>query len=343
MIRGMIAGAGALVLVVIVVASYQGSRYLNEPLAIDQPVLYELAPGTSFSALVEDLEQRQWLESPLAMRVHARLDAAATRLQAGQYLLEPGITAPQLLQKMVAGDVHLLSLTIVEGWRFSDMKAKLSAEPGLRQDIDWSKPLWPQLGIEEPLAKNPEGLFYPDTYRFPEGQPVSRLLRQSYRRLLDVLEQAWAGKRANLPLQSPYEALILASIIEKETGQASERPQIAGVFVRRLEKGMRLQTDPTIIYGLGEQFDGNLRRRHLKDSSNPYNSYRHHGLPPTPIALVGKAAIEAAVQPLDGDSLYFVARGDGSHHFSATLQEHEAAVRKYQIEKRRSDYRSAPK
>lgn len=324
-------------------AFYQGSRYLNEPLVIEEAVMYELAPGTSFSALVQDLEQRRWLKYPLAMRIHARLDAAATRVQAGQYRLEPGLTAPQLLQKMVAGDVHLLSLTIVEGWRFSDMKAKLSAEPGLKQDVDWSQALWPQLGIDTPLAQHPEGLFYPDTYRFPEGQAVSRLLLQSYQRLQAVLEQAWANRRAELPLQNAYEALILASIVEKETGQASERAQIAGVFVRRLEKGMRLQTDPTIIYGLGERFDGNLRRSHLKDASNPYNSYRHHGLPPTPISLVGRAAIEAAVQPLDGDSLYFVARGDGSHYFSSTLAEHEAAVRKYQIEKRRSDYRSAPK
>lgn len=332
-----------LLALVAMAAFYQGSRYLNEPLVIEEPVIYELAPGTSFSALVQDLKQRSWLKYPLAMRVHARLDAAATRVQAGQYRLEPGLTAPQLLEKMVAGDVHLLSLTIVEGWRFSDMKAKLSAEPGLRQDVDWAQPIWPQLGIEAPLAQHPEGLFYPDTYRFPEGQAVSRLLLQSYQRLLAVLEQAWSSRRADLPLQNAYEALILASIVEKETGQAAERAQIAGVFVRRLEKGMRLQTDPTIIYGLGERFDGNLRRSHLKDASNPYNSYRHHGLPPTPIALVGRAAIEAAVQPLDGDSLYFVARGDGSHYFSSTLAEHEAAVRKYQIEKRRSDYRSAPK
>lgn len=343
MIRWFAIGAVVLLVLAGSGAAYQGLRYMNQSLAIEEPVLYELVAGTPFSLLVKDLKQRGWLESALAMRLHARLDESATRVQAGQYLLEPGITAPQLLQKMVAGDVHLLSLTIVEGWRFSDMKARLMAEAGLKQDVDWAKPLWPQLGIDKPLADNPEGQFYPDTYRFPEGQAVSRLLRQSYERLRQVLDQAWAKRRSDLPLKSPYEALILASIVEKETGQAAERPQIAGVFVRRLERGMRLQTDPTIIYGLGQNFDGNLRRRHLKDSTNPYNSYRHHGLPPSPIALVGRAAIEAAVQPKDGDSLYFVARGDGSHYFSATLAEHEAAVRKFQIEKRRSDYRSAPK
>lgn len=343
MIRWFAVTAIALLVFVSSLVVYQGLRYKNEPLAIEEPMLYELAPGTPLSSLIKDLKQRGWLNSALAMRLHARLDSAATRVQAGQYLLKPGMTAPELLQKMVAGDVHLLSLTIVEGWRFSDMKARLMAESGLRQDVDWVKPLWPQLGIEKPLADNPEGQFYPDTYRFPEGQAVSLLLRQSHDRLRKVLDRAWAMRRDELPLKTPYEALILASIVEKETGQASERPQIAGVFVRRLERGMRLQTDPTIIYGLGQSFDGNLRRRHLKDSANPYNSYRHHGLPPSPIALVGRAAIEAAVQPEDGDSLYFVAKGDGSHYFSATLAEHEAAVRQFQIEKRRGDYRSAPK
>jgi UPF0755 protein len=159
--------------------------------------------------------------------------------------------------------------------------------------------------------------------------------------MIHELGEAWAARHEGLPLNSPYEALVLASIIEKETGVAHERGQIGGVFVRRLEKGMRLQTDPTVIYGLGVDFDGDLKRKHLKDDSNPYNSYRHHGLPPGPIALPGRAALLAAVQPESGDSLYFVARGDGSHEFSATLDEHEAAVNRYQRQ-RRVDYRSSP-
>jgi UPF0755 protein len=160
--------------------------------------------------------------------------------------------------------------------------------------------------------------------------------------LLAVLNAEWESRSAGLPYDSPYDALIMASLVEKETAVASERERIAGVFVRRLAKKMRLQTDPTIIYGLGAQFDGNLRSRHLKDSSNRYNTYRHHGLPPTPIALVGREAIHAALHPAEGEALYFVARGDGSHHFSTTLDEHNRAVRKYQIERRREDYRSVP-
>ncbi|MEK9765717.1 MAG: endolytic transglycosylase MltG, partial [Thalassolituus sp.] len=182
---------------------------------------------------------------------------------------------------------------------------------------------------------------YPDTYVYHRNEPVSSVIRQAHERLQKVLEEEWQQKAASLPYKTPYDALIMASIIEKETGVASERPVIAGVFVRRLQKGMRLETDPTVIYGLGDSFEGNLTRAHLRDSSNKYNTYRNKGLPPGPIALAGRAAINAALHPAPGTELYFVAKGDGSHYFSSTLSEHNDAVRRFQL-RRREDYRSAP-
>ena len=185
-----------------------------------------------------------------------------------------------------------------------------------------------------------EGWFYPDTYIFPRGTTDIEILKQAYSRMNEVLDEEWSDKDKDLPFDTRYEALILASLIEKETGVAHERSEIAGVFVRRLQKGMRLQTDPTVIYGLGSEFDGNLTRAHLLEET-PYNTYRINGLPPTPIAAPGRDAIRAAVNPAEGNALYFVGRGDGAHQFSATLEEHNAAVRKYQIEQRAPDYRSS--
>jgi UPF0755 protein len=186
---------------------------------------------------------------------------------------------------------------------------------------------------------SPEGLFFPDSYDFPRGTTDLDILQRAFERMQLVLEREWLNRSAGLPLETPYEALVLASIVERETGVPRERGTIAGVFVRRLQKRMRLQTDPTVIYGLGPDFDGNLRRSHLRDEDNAYNTYRRHGLPPTPIALPGLAALQAALHPEPGDALYFVARGDGSHHFSATLREHNEAVKRYQLQ-RRADYRS---
>jgi UPF0755 protein len=190
-------------------------------------------------------------------------------------------------------------------------------------------------------AESAEGQFFPDTYHYDRGASDWQILQRAYDAMQQALAEEWSERAAGLPYETPYEALIMASIIERETGLDEERGEIAGVFVRRLQKGMRLQTDPTVIYGLGPAFDGNLTRRHLADESNPFNTYRHGGLPPAPIALPGRASIRAALQPEDGDALFFVARGDGGHVFSATLAEHERAVRKYQLS-RREDYRSSP-
>ncbi|MGJ8687866.1 MAG: endolytic transglycosylase MltG, partial [Spongiibacteraceae bacterium] len=197
--------------------------------------------------------------------------------------------------------------------------------------------------ISSPLSVSPEGLFFPDSYEYIRGDSNVEILRRSYKRLTDILMDEWQGRDTSVPYSNPYEALIMASIVERETGAPEERAMIAGVFVRRLKMGMRLQTDPTIIYGLGERYDGNLRKSHLLDATNRYNTYQHHGLPPTPIALVGREAIHAALHPADSKNLYFVAKGDGSHRFSATLDAHEAAVREFQINKRKRNYRSAPK
>jgi UPF0755 protein len=194
--------------------------------------------------------------------------------------------------------------------------------------------------LVEPAA-SPEGLFFPDTYSYSRTDSDLGILSLAYRRMQEVLDRSWQGRQVGLPYANAYEALVMASVVEKETGLAAEREQIAGVFVRRLRTNMRLQTDPAVIYGLGSGFDGNLRRRHLEDSANPYNTYQHKGLPPTPIALPGRAAIEAALHPATGSELYFVARGDGSHQFSDTLAEHLRAVKTYQFT-RRKNYRSAP-
>ncbi|MFT6165275.1 MAG: UPF0755 protein [Zhongshania aliphaticivorans] len=231
----------------------------------------------------------------------------------------------------------------MEGWTLAQLLRYLETQDLLeKQELSQNADLWAQLNITEPMAQEPEGLFFPDTYDYYRGDKVSLILTRAYQRMQRVLADEWEARADNLPYANPYEALIMASIIEKETGVAYERAEIAGVFVRRLQTGMRLQTDPTVIYGLGDSYQGNLRGSHLRDDSNTYNTYRQNGLPPSPIALAGREAIYAALHPADGDAVFFVAKGDGTHYFSATLKEHEAAVKRYQVQKRRADYRSAP-
>ncbi|MEP5765515.1 MAG: endolytic transglycosylase MltG [Halieaceae bacterium] len=295
--------------------------------------------GSPLTSVAAELEARGLLRWPQLWTLAARLQKLDSRIKPGEYRIARNTSPAELLQALVQGRVIQYSVTLPEGISLAVALEILQQEGALQATLDGS-------GDSRLLAlvapeESAEGLFFPDTYIYSRGESDYDILRLAYRRMQAQLNSAWEERDVGLPYKTPYQALIMASIVEKETGLASEREQIAGVFVRRLDKGMRLQTDPTIIYGLGESFDGNLRRRHLEDAANPFNTYRHHGLPPTPIALPGAAAISAAVHPAAGEELYFVARGDGSHQFSRTLDAHQQAVTQYQL-RRRKGYRSAP-
>ena len=309
-------------------------------------VTIQLNKGDTLRTVWSRLEKQQVLERSDYPQFYARWYRRGQAIKAGEYAIPFGTTPLQLLQRLEQGDVTRYTITLVEGWTFAQVMQALKSNPALKQELTAdqiadSAQLFQSLKIDKPLAMHPEGLFFPDTYQFLRGDSDLSILRRAYLRLQKILDEEWANRQPNLPLKTPYEALILASLIERETGVAAERAKIAGVFVRRLQKSMLLQTDPTIIYGLGQRYDGNLRSADLKDDKNPYNTYRRPGLTPTPIALAGREAIRAALQPEAGDELYFVARGDGSHQFTATLDEHNKAVRKYQLA-RKSDYRSSP-
>ena len=307
--------------------------FADTPLPLNQPLLLEVKPGVTVTGLARELRGHGLLERPRYFTLLARLTDRGRRIKAGEYRLEPGLTPDGLLALLVAGRSVEYSITLVEGWSFRQMVAAIHADELLTHtllELDEAE-IMNRLGRP---GEHPEGRFFPDTYRFPRGETDLNLLKRAYRRTEKVLAEEWEKREEGLPLKTPYEALILASIIEKETGQAAERPEIAGVFTRRLRKGMLLQTDPTVIYGMGESFDGNIRRKDLR-TDTPYNTYTRKGLPPTPIAMAGREAIHAALHPADGKSLYFVAKGDGSgeHYFSATLKEHNRAVRKYQLKR----------
>ncbi|MDY0021319.1 endolytic transglycosylase MltG [Arenimonas caeni] len=254
-----------------------------------------------------------------------------SRLQVGDYSIRHGITPSQLLRKLERGDVIHYRFTIVEGWNLRELRAALAADERVVQtlhELD-DAALMKALGRD---GLHPEGRFLPETYHYTRGMSDVDLLRRAMLAMDKALAEAWEGREEGLPIETPDELLTLASIIEKETGKASERPEIAGVFVRRLRLGMRLQTDPTVIYGMGSAYDGNIRRRDLT-TDTPYNTYTRGGLPPTPIAMPGRAALEAAARPLPGNTLYFVSRGDGSHVFSASLAEHNRAVACHQLKR----------
>ncbi len=295
-------------------------------------VVLEVAPGTSLSGLARELHERDLLGKPGYFVWLGRWEGAASRIRAGEYQVAQGTTPRALLDLLVNGAVIQHELTVLEGWTFSQLRAALEQNDALTQTLRslTDAEIMARLGSPE---LHPEGQFAPDTYRFPRGTTDLEFLRRAHATLEQWLQQAWAQRAENLPYDTPYQALIMASIVEKETGRASERRQISGVFVRRLQKGMRLQTDPTVIYGMGERYDGNIRKADLTRDT-PYNTYTRGGLPPTPIALPGLAAIQAALHPDEGSALYFVARGDGSHQFSDTMAQHQAAVRRYQLKRR---------
>lgn len=320
----------ALAAAVLLVSAWRVHQFLDTPVSVPSGgTAFEVPPGTPFAAVSRQLAEQGIIDRPQIFRWYARLTGDASRVHAGEYWIEAGLAPSELLQKFVRGDVRLHSFTIVEGWTFRDLLAALERHEAVRSTLeyeDW-RALLEWLGAE---AGHPEGLFLPETYRFPKGTEDRDILRQAHGMMAEALEEEWQRRDDNLPLGDPYEALILASIIERETAREDERARIAGVFVRRMEKSMRLQTDPTVIYGIGADFDGNLTRRDLR-THTPYNTYTRSGLPPTPIALPGRAAIRAALNPAPGPELYFVATGlgDGSHKFSTTKEQHDAAVAEY--------------
>jgi UPF0755 protein len=297
--------------------------------SLTAPVTFDIAQGASLVAVAESLEQKGLLDRPGIWIRHARRTGDSTRIQAGEYRLMPGTTPAALFAQFVTGAVLLHTLTLPEGWTARQGLGAIQSHPKVRVELRGvdDRTLMARLGIP---GDHPEGQFFPDTYRFARGTSDRELLLQAHARMRRELQAAWARRAPDLPLKSPYEALILASIVEKETGAEDERALIAGVFVNRLRKGMRLQTDPAVIYGLGDRFDGNLRRRDLV-SDTPYNTYTRAGLPPTPVALPGRAALEAAVRPAQTDALYFVATGlgDGRHFFAQTLVAHNRNVARH--------------
>lgn len=288
----------------------------------------DIPSGTGVAGILQRMEAADLTFNPLALRVYLRLKGMDLRLQAGEYAVSPSDTAAGLMQRIARGAVIEYSFTIVEGWRYSDLIDALVAHPKIVSDLLEGQDQAVVMKALDREGLHPEGQFLPETYRFTRGTSALRLLERANRALEAELAAAWEARAVDSPLTAPYEALILASIIEKETGLAEERRKIAGVFSRRINLGMRLQTDPTVIYGLGEAFTGRLSRQDLR-TDTPWNTYTRHGLPPTPIALAGAASIHAAVDPAEGDALFFVSRGDGSHVFSVTLEAHNAAVRRY--------------
>lgn len=292
------------------------------------PYEFTLAPGASLKKLALQLEDAGVLQESLRFQLLGRLLGHAGRLQAGTYTLDRPLTPLQLLDKIVRGEVSRGVILFVEGWNFRDLRRELARNPQLEHRLlDMTDAeLLAAIGAEE---GHPEGLFFPDTYFFSPHSPDIEVLRRAYQLQRQKLLAAWETRAPGLPYRNPYEALIMASIIEKETGVPEERPLIAAVFLNRLRLGMRLQTDPTVIYGLGEKFDGNLRKADLLRDT-PYNTYTRAGLPPTPIAMPGEEAIRAALNPATSKALYFVAKGDGTHVFSETLEEHNRAVNRYQ-------------
>ncbi len=289
---------------------------------------FTVKQGASLKAVSKQLVEKGLLAEPNALWALGRI-VDKTKIQAGTYRLDEPITPLDLLEKMNIGDVVLAEIRFVEGGTFGDMLKVLADNKAVKQTLGGVSrtEVWKRI---EATEKHPEGLLFPDTYQFAPGTTDLEILKRSYRMMQKKLDEAWTQREKDLPYKSPYEALTMASIIEKETGKAEERPLIASVFINRLRIPMRLQTDPTVIYGMGESYDGNIRKRDLT-TDTPYNTYTRDGLPPTPIAMPGWGSLIASVKPLQSNKLYFVGKGDGTHYFSASLDEHNRAVSKYQL------------
>lgn len=305
--------------------------FATQPLALQaSPLDFTVKAGSTLRSASRQIEEAGVAMPAWQFTLLGRALGKAAEIKAGSYQLAEGVTPLKLLEKLTRGDVTQAEIVLLEGWTFRQMRAALDAHAHVRHDTAGltERQIMEKLGAEGAA----EGRFFPDTYLFAKGSSDLEVLKRSYRQMEKLLLTEWGRRQANLPYASPYEALIMASIVEKETGQSQDRAQIASVFINRLKKGMLLQTDPTVIYGLGERFDGNLRKRDLQ-ADGPYNTYTRTGLPPTPIAMPGLASIQATLNPVRTDAYYFVARGDGSSQFSRTLEEHNRAVAKYQLKK----------
>ena len=308
------------------------NAFLNRAMVSgEQAQAFEITPGSSVKTIARQLERAGYISNALYFEGLVRLSNQGGDVQAGEYQIDPGMTPEAFLNRITSGEVVQYAFTIIEGWSFKQLLQELAQHKQIVHTLEGKneQEIIAELNLD---GAHPEGWFLPDTYHFPQNTTDVDFLNRSLNAMRQALDVAWAQRQPNLPIKTPYEALILASIVEKETGLASERPHIAGVFTRRLIKRMRLQTDPTVIYGMGDAFDGNIRRADLRRDT-PYNTYTRHGLPPTPIALPSLDAIEAVLNPEPGKTLYFVSRGDGSHYFSVTLDEHNRAVRKYQLKR----------
>jgi UPF0755 protein len=318
-------------LAVLAVAGY-GAWYVATPLTTAKlPVEVEIPPGTRFRGAADILERAGVSVRRYEFEILARLTGRERDVKAGNYQLGRALTPMELLDRLTRGDVTQAEVRFIEGWTFAQARAALDASPHLKHETAGLEDteILAKLQVEE---QHPEGLFFPDTYLFAKGSSDLAVLRRAYRTMQRHLKEEWDTRQPSVPYRTPYEALVMASIIEKETGRGSERDQIGGVLTNRLRIGMRLQVDPTIIYGLGTSFDGNLKKVHLLEDG-PYNTYTRAGLPPTPISLPGRAALRAAMRPAKTDALYYVSRGDGSSQFSRNLSEHNRAVNKYQLKR----------
>ncbi len=326
----MIKSLFALGVAALLAAAGYAAWYAVTPVAVDKlPADFELPPGIRFRGAAQRIDAAGVRVGRFQFELLARALGRDQDIKAGSYELAAAPTPLELLDKLTRGDVTQVELRFIEGWTFRQLRAALDAHPGLRHDLQGLPDAEVLRRIGAPEA-HPEGLFFPDTYLFSRNTSDLRLLQRAYAAMRQHLAQEWAARDPSVPYRSPYEALIMASIVEKETGRAEDRDMVAGALANRLRAGMLLQVDPTVIYGLGEAFDGNLKRGHLQADS-PYNTYLRPGLPPTPIAAPGLASLRAALHPARTQALYYVARGDGSSEFSRTLEEHNRAVRKYQL------------
>jgi len=353
-----------LVIFIIILISlyFDYQKFLNTPLNINASFIFTIDSGSSFKDLNKKIESYHILNKPYYFEFYARHTGYAKKIQSGEYQLSPGLTPTEIINMFVSGNVVQYSITLVEGWTYSDIFAEIYSNKILVKKLKYSSQEAVCKSLKSPdhygthfrrshpdfdihscktelraypeirVGYNVDGLFFPDTYYFTRGASDIEILDRAHSRLVNILEMEWETRDIDLPYKDSYEALIMASIIEKETALAAERSKISGVFVRRLKNNMKLQTDPTVIYAMGEKYDGNIRKKDLNINSS-YNTYRYKGLPPTPIALAGREAIHAALHPENDDALYFVAKKDGSHYFSKTLDEHNEAVQKYQLNK----------